>query len=179
MRDLGLIHFFQHALTQPRSLGGYSFFTSTSNQQPRSYNSESCPKGFIKHPLDYPYHLTPSEHVMARQQNDCVDGELGGVVFEMAEPYEAGTVLELEISIRGNVDSFHGQVVFVRNRGTVSDVGFWLQHGEDLNRLRMVEQLCFIESYRNRVYQADGRQLSSQRAACEWIEKYAGTFPAL
>ena len=179
MRDLGLIHFFQHALTQSRNFGGYSFFTPTTHKKTHSDTSEVCPKGFIKHPLDYPYHLTASDRVIEHQHDDIDAVQLGGVVFEMAKPYAAGTVLELEISIRGDVYSFHGKVVFVRDKGNVSDVGFWLQNGEDLNQFRMVEQLCCIESYRNRIYQADGRQLSSQRAACEWVKKYAGALPAL
>ena len=43
--------------------------------------------------------------------------------------------------------------------------------------LRMVEQICHIEHYRNELLQTEGREISSEVAAKEWIEKYAHTFP--
>ena len=43
--------------------------------------------------------------------------------------------------------------------------------------VRMVEQLCYIEHYRQNVLQSEGRELSGEEAALEWIEKFAGNFP--
>ncbi|MEQ8937648.1 MAG: PilZ domain-containing protein, partial [Gammaproteobacteria bacterium] len=43
--------------------------------------------------------------------------------------------------------------------------------------LRMVEQLCHIEHYRNEIARVEGRELSSEQAAQEWISKYAESFP--
>jgi len=45
-----------------------------------------------------------------------------------------------------------------------------------LFRLRMVEQICHIEQYRRTVRESQGRVLSSQEAAIEWIERYAEAF---
>jgi len=46
-------------------------------------------------------------------------------------------------------------------------------------RQRMQEQLCHIEAYRQQVWVSEGRQLSRQQAAAEWIERYAAKFPAI
>jgi hypothetical protein len=43
--------------------------------------------------------------------------------------------------------------------------------------LRMVEQLCHIEQYRLEILQRDGRWLTSEAAAAEWINRFAGQFP--
>jgi hypothetical protein len=41
----------------------------------------------------------------------------------------------------------------------------------------MVEQVCYIENYKKMVYQTEGRQLTTEEAAMEWIGKYASQFP--
>jgi hypothetical protein len=41
----------------------------------------------------------------------------------------------------------------------------------------MVQQVCSIENYRREVQQREGRALTTQEAASEWIAKYAGRFP--
>ena len=44
-------------------------------------------------------------------------------------------------------------------------------------RARMVEQVCHIEQYRHEILKNEGRKLSSEAAALEWIQKYAPLFP--
>jgi hypothetical protein len=41
----------------------------------------------------------------------------------------------------------------------------------------MIEQICHIESYRRDVAQQEGRQLTTEEAAVEWISRYASSFP--
>jgi hypothetical protein len=41
----------------------------------------------------------------------------------------------------------------------------------------MVEQICHIEDYRQSVCRVEGRQLSAEEAAVEWIAQYAAQFP--
>lgn len=41
----------------------------------------------------------------------------------------------------------------------------------------MVEQIYQIEEYKKHVMAREGRQLSIEAAAQEWIEKYAAQFP--
>ena len=44
-------------------------------------------------------------------------------------------------------------------------------------RARMVEQVCHIEQYKHQVLKKEGRKLSGEEAALEWIQKYAPQFP--
>jgi hypothetical protein len=41
----------------------------------------------------------------------------------------------------------------------------------------MVEQVCHIETYRRTVAGTEGRELSAEQAALEWIAKFAASFP--
>lgn len=43
--------------------------------------------------------------------------------------------------------------------------------------VRMVEQVCHIEHYRHDVLLEQGRELTSEEAAREWVERYAAEFP--
>ena len=43
--------------------------------------------------------------------------------------------------------------------------------------MRLIEQACYIEEYRKEVLSIQGRQLSEEEAAKEWIDKYASAFP--
>jgi len=48
-----------------------------------------------------------------------------------------------------------------------------------LFRLRMIEQICQIEHYRKEVKLVEGRDLSAEEAASEWISRYASDFPPI
>jgi hypothetical protein len=41
----------------------------------------------------------------------------------------------------------------------------------------MVEQVCHIKQYSKEILEKEGRKLSDEEAAVEWIEKYAKDFP--
>ena len=48
---------------------------------------------------------------------------------------------------------------------------------DDMFKARMVEQVCYIEHYKKEVLRKEGRSLSTEEAAQEWIKKYAKDFP--
>jgi hypothetical protein len=50
---------------------------------------------------------------------------------------------------------------------------------KDAFRIRMVEQICHIEHYKNEIREKEGRLLNGREAALEWINKYAGSFEVL
>lgn len=56
-------------------------------------------------------------------------------------------------------------------------VGVQFLDSGDAFKARMVEQVCTIEKYRKDVLEDEGREITSQQAADEWIQKYAGNFP--
>jgi hypothetical protein len=48
---------------------------------------------------------------------------------------------------------------------------------DDAFMAHMVEQVCLIENYRQDILRTEGRLLSPEDAAKEWISKYAARFP--
>jgi hypothetical protein len=59
------------------------------------------------------------------------------------------------------------------------EVGLEFNDPEEVERLRMIEQISQIESFRQDLEKREGRKLSSEQAAREWVSKYAGEFSAL
>ena len=66
---------------------------------------------------------------------------------------------------------------FNRRDGAGYEVGVSFLDAEDVFRARMVAQVCYIEDYRRSIARAEGRELSSEEAAGEWIARYAHKFP--
>ncbi len=70
-----------------------------------------------------------------------------------------------------------GHVAWCRAKGAGFSVAVSFDESANQYLLRMVEQVCHIESYRARVRDLHGRVLSPDEAASEWISKYAAVFP--
>ena len=72
-----------------------------------------------------------------------------------------------------------GNVVWCDRSGNGYEIGIEFEKSRDVFRLRMIEQICHIEHYRKEILLQEGRELTTQEAASEWITKYASDFPAL
>jgi len=56
------------------------------------------------------------------------------------------------------------------------EVGIAFYSPNDAYHVRMVEQICQIEQYRQDAWRQEGRCLSQEQAAREWIDLYADQF---
>ena len=90
-----------------------------------------------------------------------------------------GLPIRLQIPVFGEALAVDGSVAWCRLAGRGYEVGVAFDHQQDRFAVRMVEQLCYIEDYRGQVERAEGRTLSSEQAAAEWVERFADQFPAL
>ncbi|MCK4710531.1 MAG: PilZ domain-containing protein, partial [Gammaproteobacteria bacterium] len=75
--------------------------------------------------------------------------------------------------------SLTGRVVWNKKNENGFEIGLKFDDPNELFRLRMIEQICHIQHYRAEVKQHEGRELSSEEAAKEWISLYASNFPEL
>lgn len=138
---------------------------------------ENAMRRYIRHPSDIPieYSLDKS----AALSSDALrDVSQGGLCFTSDRPVQAGSKIHLEIGL--NVSPFHadGTVAWCRREKGAYAVGVAFNDGSTHYGIRMVEQICHIEHYRSEVLEAEGRELTSEEAAREWVEKYAADFPA-
>jgi hypothetical protein len=104
---------------------------------------------------------------------------LGGLAFMSQTPLEVLQRVKICIPLPQQEAHLVGNVVWCEKNRKGYEVGIEFEKSRDVFRLRMIEQICHIEHYRKEVEKLEGRTLSSQEAAGEWISKYAGDFPAL
>jgi c-di-GMP-binding flagellar brake protein YcgR len=136
----------------------------------------SAARRYIRHTINVPLEVTASG-TMQNAAELSVNLSHGGLAFASEECLAAGSLIELRIPTVDPPFDAKARVVWCRPENSKYLVGVEFLDKADAFRSRMVEQVCTIEEYRQQVRRAEGRTLSSQEAAEEWIVKYAGAFP--
>ncbi len=137
---------------------------------------------FIRHPSDVPIQVSldrvPDEddkHPYDKLHNVS----LGGLAFISPQKLPNGKTVKICFPLLDEHRSLVGQVVWNKKIKQGYEIGLEFDDPQELYRLRMIEQICHIEHYRVEVAQCEGRLLSSEEAANEWIARYASDFPPL
>ena len=69
------------------------------------------------------------------------------------------------------------KVVWCHPRADGFETGVEFSRSDQAYGMRMCEQVCHIEKYRAEVKAAEGRELTPEEAAVEWVGKFADKFP--
>ncbi len=144
--------------------------------------SKDTIRKYIRHPVDVPIEVALD---WADDEDDetvdqtITNVSLGGLAFHSPRPLDILARVRLSIPILDQDHVLIGNVVWCEKSAAGYEIGIEFEKSRDVYRLRMIEQICHIEHYRKEVARAEGRELSAQEAAREWISKYAGDFPAL
>ena len=104
---------------------------------------------------------------------------LGGLAFSSLKPIEILQRVRICIPVLREDNFLVGNVVWCEKSDVGYEIGIEFETSRDWFRLRMIEQICHIEHYRKEIYRVEGRWLSAQDAADEWIAKFADDFPAI
>ncbi|MTW22191.1 PilZ domain-containing protein [Allochromatium palmeri] len=131
---------------------------------------------FLRHPSDVPIRYSLREVVTDERDYLRNIGE-GGLCFNARLAIQPGTRIHIQIPIADPVFEADGIVAWCDRHGAIFEVGVRFEGVEDRYGVRMVEQVCHIEHYRHEIQEREGRSLSSEEAALEWIQKYADRFP--
>ncbi len=130
----------------------------------------------IRHPSDIPIEISINELEQREAMNDV---SFGGLSFRSRDYIKAGTTIAIRIPFVEPPFETTAKVRWCRKRGPECyDIGVAFPDREEAFRTRMVEQVCHIEHYKREVFEKEGRRLSSEEAAAEWIRRYAATFPS-
>ena len=131
---------------------------------------------FIRHPSDIPieYNLVD---VVEHTEESLMNISEGGLCFRSKDPIDSGSAIHIKISIHKPEFEAKGIVVWCRRTNGHYDVGVSFSDTHTEFRVRMVEQVCYIEQYKKEVLEKEGGVLSGKEAAFEWIEKHANSFP--
>lgn len=131
---------------------------------------------YIRHPSRMPIRFSLSDDSGEREDRLRNVGE-GGLCFTTETAVEPGQRIHLCVPVFGQLFEIDGRVVWCQASEPGYEVGVGFSTPQDRFSVRMVEQLCYIEDYRVTVAREEGRELSSEEAAREWVERFAGQFP--
>ena len=131
-------------------------------------------RSFIRHPSDIPIEYQVGDNAAGAGQEHLHDIGHGGLSFSSSRELEVGAPIIIRISHLRPAFEVEGRVAWCRQEKGGYSVGVSFLQAGDRYRVRMVEQICHIEHYKS-----EGRLISGEQAACEWIDRYAGSFPVL
>jgi len=131
---------------------------------------------FLRHPSEMPIRIHCEDYHRHEAHTLC-NVSLGGLACRSEEPLEVGSEVSVEIPVGQMPFKARATVAWCHRSRASYELGIQFIDSETAFAARMVEQLCYIERYRQHVYKNEGRTLDSSEAAVEWITKYANSFP--
>ncbi len=151
-----------------------SFFDADPDWMRPIYESESAMRRYIRHPSDIPIAFKTGEDSHEPRLKDV---SRGGLCFSSDCPLKKGCSIHIEIPLESMPFQADGTVAWCRPDGQHYAVGIQFSDQSTRFSVRMVEQICHIEHYRAQVKNDEARDLTSEEAAKEWVEKFAADFP--
>ncbi len=131
-------------------------------------------RNYIRHPISIPILISAGNHDGAQVLVNNLSA--GGLCFFTDLPVKVGSVVDVLIPCV--LPDYHGEGVIVWRRSQESagfEVGVRFASDDEYFRMRMVEQICQIEAYRQQLT-GIGRNLTTEEAALEWINRFAADF---
>ncbi len=133
---------------------------------------------FIRHPTDIPIEVSLSSDQGSVQPRLSNISE-GGLAFIQNQRFPPGVILQVRIPFIEPPLTVNAQVVWCHDHESQYEIGVRFLEWSDAYKVRMVEQVCHIEQYKRHVERTEGRRLTGEEAASEWIEKFASEFPSI
>jgi hypothetical protein len=130
---------------------------------------------YVRHPSEFPVELTRDGNATARER--LHDVSAGGLCCRSNEAFTQGELVRVHIPVGSSGFSAEGRVAWCDGDDDEGyRVGIAFTSEVDALRTRMIEQVCHIERYHQKLI-AEGREATREQAAVEWISKYAERFP--
>lgn len=137
---------------------------------------------FIRHPSSIPIEFKINQKAGPVRRPLQNIGS-GGLCFISNHPIAQGSTIQIQIPLvfhNSAQQAFEaeGCVAWCEMEGDHYRVGVQFDDHSAQFGVRMAEQVCHIEMYRAERAQ-EGRHLSAEEAAREWVERHAKQFPAI
>ncbi len=138
---------------------------------------------FIRHPSDIPikvFELSDEDYALTvplideTQMNNV---SLGGLAFFSPKLFHIDHHVLVSIPCLDDKTCIEGCVLWCKKLLDGFEIGLEFDDPEAVYHLRMIEQICHIEHYRKELQRIEGRTLTSEEAALEWIKLFASDFP--
>ncbi len=136
---------------------------------------------FIRHPTDIPIRLEKQAGAAgestAEVSTSLQNISHGGLCCITSRPFAIGEKVTVSILLAKPPFSSNAEVMWCRYAELGYEIGLHFLNAEDAYAVRMVEQVCHIEHYKREAFINEGRTLTGEQAAAEWIMKFASGFP--
>lgn len=133
------------------------------------------PRHYIRHPSEVPILIHVDDHADTLVLKDI---GLGGLCVHTASCLRDHTSILIQIPLLSPPFEARGRVVWCHYLAPEQALlGICFADLETAYAVRMIEQICHIESYRQQISRERGYECSSEEAAFEWISLYAPHFP--
>lgn len=109
--------------------------------------------------------------------HSLTDISTGGFSFQHCQSIDTGKSITILLPHDTENHPVNGRVVWCHGKENSYTIGVEFTDQDSAFRARMVKQICHIEHYRRKIALDEGRCLSSEEAAKEWITQYAADFP--
>jgi hypothetical protein len=130
---------------------------------------------YIRHPASVPINIAidPATDSSAANLKNI---SAGGLAFQLLEAVPPGSQLTISMPQIWPDYSARGTVAWCRESNAGFEAGVQFVESDEAFKARMVAQFCQIEDYRRDIHDSEGRNLTSEEAAKEWIVRFAGEF---
>lgn len=132
---------------------------------------------FIHHPVNIPIDVSIVCHVVERMASQSSSLGVGGLAFMTQQDISPGTLVQIRVSHLYSEFVTEAKVVWCRKCQSGSELGIEFLNADEAFQLRMYEQIFHIENYRLETSRNEGRALTAEEAASEWVAKYSADFP--
>ncbi len=133
---------------------------------------------YIRHPTTIPveYNIlgVTTNKINQDQMSNVSEG---GLCFQADRDIDLTSQVRIKIPFTEPVFEAVGEVAWCQRVNSHYEIGVKFIDEQTEFKLRMVEQICHIEEYRKNILEKEGKDLTGEEAAMEWIAKYAGDFP--
>jgi len=128
-------------------------------------------RSFIRHSASMPITVESSQSGFQTQSLQNVSA--GGLCFCSDYYLPQGISININIPNLEHPFSENCTVTWCQKTDDHYDVGVSFESFQTVFRMRMIEQLCYIEDYRSQVLNNEERQITAEEASQEWTQKFA------
>lgn len=132
---------------------------------------------FIRHSMNVPIELHAANDELNGVATHTFNISAGGLSLHSQQAFGPGSLIHIRICIPTIEFEADAKVVWCIHPKDDFELGVTFLSTEDAFQVRMIEQMCYMEDYRIRVKNYEGRDLSLKDAATEWVSRYAASFP--
>ena len=128
-------------------------------------------RSFIRHSATMPLNVKSNEKGSQKQSLHNVSA--GGLCFHSDYYLPQGVSVTINIPYLDNPFNESCTVAWCKKTSGRYDVGVTFDSYQTVLRMRMIEQICYIEDYRKEVINRENREITAEEASREWAQKFA------